>query len=62
MQRGIERQGEAQRGMWSGQSHIHMWWIKIRRVTLGVSDPGPKPDHPTKGSSDRKICPHIFWL
>ena len=44
------------------QSHIHVWWIKIRRYTLGVSDPSPSPDHTAQGSSAKKINPHNFWL
>ena len=46
----------------NGQSHIHVWWIKIRRDTLGARDPSPKPDHPAQGSSARKINPRNFWL
>ena len=41
-------------------SHIHMWWIKIRRNTLGVSDPSPKPDFTAQGSSTRKINSQNF--
>ena len=29
---------------------------------MGVSDPGPRPDHTAQGSSARKINPHKFWL
>ena len=39
---------------WNGQSHIHMWWIKIRRDTWGANDPSPRPDHATQGSSVRE--------
>ena len=28
-----------------------MWWIKIRRDTLGVSKPSPRPDHVAQDSS-----------
>ena len=48
--------------MWDGmerhedgnsQLHIQVWWIKIRKGTLGARDPSPIPDHPGKGSSTR---------
>ena len=48
--------------MWNKQSHIHMWWIKIRRDTLGLRDPSHRPDHLAQDSSDREISPHNFWL
>ena len=44
------------------QSHIHIWQIKIRRDTLGVSDSSPRPDHTIQSSSARKINPRNFWL
>ena len=38
MLRGVER--------WQNRwSHIHMWWIKIRRDTLEAKDPSPRSDH-----------------
>ena len=43
-------------------SHMHMWWIKIRRATSGMKDPSPRPDHTAQGSSTRKIKPHNLWL
>ena len=49
---------ERWQNMWS---HIHMWWIKIRRHTSGARDLSPKPDYPAaQGSSARKINPHNF--
>ena len=48
--------------LWNRQSHIHVWWRKIGKDTLGVSDPSPKPDHTTQCSSIRKINPHNLWL
>ena len=39
--------------------HSHVV-IKIRRDTLGVSDPSPRPDHTAQSSSARKINPHKF--
>ena len=55
---------DTQRGMdmWDRLSHTHVWWIKIRRDTLGVRDRSPTPDHPAQGSSAGKINPHNFWL
>ena len=47
---------------WNGQYYTHVWWIKIRRDTLGVRDPVLTPDHPVQGSSARKITPYNFWL
>ena len=47
---------------WNRWSHIHMWWIKIGRDTLGVSDPSPRPDGTAPSSSARKINLHNFWL
>ena len=47
--------------MQNGQSHIHLWRIKIRRDTSGARDPSPTQDHPAQGSSARKISPHNFW-
>ena len=47
---------------WNGQSHILVWWIKIRRDTSGVRDPSPRPDHTAQVSSIRKINPYNFWL
>ena len=44
------------------QSDIHVWWIKIRRDTLGAGDPSPRPDCAAQGSSAGKIKPHNFWL
>ena len=35
---------------------------KIRRETLGDSDPCPTPDCAAQGSSTRKMKPHNFWL
>ena len=52
---GVERQKNR-------QSHIHVWWIKIRRDTLGVRDPSPRPDHTAPGSSTRNVNTHNFWL
>ena len=53
---GVERQQ-------NGQSHIHMWWIKIKREISGARDPSPKQDNPAaQGSSARKINSHNFWL
>ena len=46
----------------NGWSHIHVWWIKIGRDTLGMRDPRPRPDDSAQGSSTRKINPHNFWL
>ena len=43
-----------------GQSHIHAWWIKIRRDTVEASD--PRPDCTAQGSSTRKINLCDFWL
>ena len=45
-----------------GLSHIHMWWIKIGRDAMGVSDPSPRPDHTAQGSSTGNVNPHNFWL
>ena len=42
--------------------HTHVWWIKIRRDTLGAKDPRPTSDHPAQVSSARKISPYNFWL
>ena len=56
MRRDTERQQQ------NGQSPIQVWWIKIRRVTLGVSDPSPRLDHTAQGSSARKIDSYNFWL
>ena len=47
---------------WNGWFHIHMWWMKIGRDTLGASDPSPRPDHTAHGSNAGKIKPHNFWL
>ena len=58
----IECGTESQWWQWNGQSHIHVWWIKIRRDTLGASNPSPRPDHTAQGSSARKITTHNFWL
>ena len=61
------RGGEGQRGLelphgmvrWQNRcSHIHMWWIKMRRVTSGGKDLSPNPDHTAQGSSARKKNPH----
>ena len=46
----------------NGQSHIHVWWIKIRWDTSGARDPSPIPDHPAQRSHARKISPYNFWL
>ena len=43
----------------NGQSHTHVWQIKIRSDTSGVRDPSPTPDHTAQSSSTRKISPHI---
>ena len=32
----------------------HVWWIKIRRDTLGVSNPSPSPNHRVQDSSTGK--------
>ena len=40
--------------MWNKQSHIHVWWIKIRR------NPSPRAEHPAQGSSNKKLSPHNF--
>ena len=48
--------------MWDGQSHIHVWWIEVRRDTSGARDPSPRPDYPAQDSNTRKISPHNFWL
>ena len=53
------RHGVAQRG---GRGRMGLWWVKIRRVTLGVSNPSPRADFIAQGSSVRKIKPHNFWL
>ena len=42
-----ERQGR-HRHRWS---HIHVWWIEIRRDILGLKDPSPRPDHTAQRSS-----------
>ena len=52
---GLERQQNR-------QSHIHMWWIKLRTDTSGARDPIPRHDHTAQGSRDRKMNPHNFWL
>ena len=51
---------ESSSSQWEERSHIHMWWIKIRKDTWGVSDPSPRPDHEAQGSSARKIKSHNF--
>ena len=47
---------------WTRWCHIHVWWIKLRRDTLGARDSSPSPDHTVQGSSARKISPHNFWI
>ena len=68
---GKRGEGEAERcgnAVWcreaerTGQYCIHVWWIKIGRGTLGVSDPCPKPDCTARGSSTGEINPHNFWI
>ena len=50
-------------GRWQNrQSHFHVWPIKTREDTWGVSDPSPRPDSRAGSSSDGKIKPHNFWL
>ena len=56
---GVAWTGSLQQNRWS---HIHMWWIKIRKDTLGASDPSPRPYCTAQGSRARKIKPHNFWL
>ena len=52
-----------QRGSWqNGQFHSHVWWIKIKRDTLEVSNLRPRPDHLGQVYSTRKIKLHNFWL
>ena len=46
----VVRHGQAVQ-QWNRWPHIHGWWIKIKRDTLGVSNPRPRPDHKTQGSS-----------
>ena len=55
---GVERQQQ----WFKGQSHIHVSWIKIRKDTLGASNPSLRSGHIIQGSSVRKIKPHNFWL
>ena len=45
-----------------GWSHIHVWWIRIGRNTIGVSDLSPRPYGTAQGSSTRKTNPYNFWL
>ena len=51
--------GEARRNGWF---HIHLWWIKIGRDSLGAMDPSPRPDHTAQDSSTGKINPQYLWL
>ena len=63
-QRGEEMQCVMER-QWEngpGWSHIHVWWIKIGRDTVQVSDPSPRPDCTAQGFSTRKINLHNFCL
>ena len=72
--RDIETEQEKMRGdgVWCGEAAAvveqlqgvpHSYrWIKIRRDTLGVSDPSYRPDSTAQGSSTRKINPHNFLL
>ena len=55
MQREVERSWQKK---WS---HIHVWWIKIGKDTLGVNDSSPRPDRTAQYSSARKINPYNFW-
>ena len=56
MQREVERSWQKK---WS---HIHVWWIKIGKDTLGVNDSSPRPDRTAQYSSARKINSHDFLL
>ena len=56
---------------WVGGAEMHRdaeWAVPPHMVDknweqyLRSEDPSPTPDHPAKGSSDRKISPHNFWL
>ena len=58
----MRRDGSSGCARADSQSHIHMWGIKVRRDTLGASDPSPRPDCTAEGSSARKMNPHNFWL
>ena len=54
MERGreVRRCDVAQRGSGgNGRPHIHVWWIKTGRDTLGMSIPSPRPDHAARDSS-----------
>ena len=42
-------------------SHIHVWWIKIRRDISGVRDSIPTLGPPRQGFRARKVSPHKFW-
>ena len=57
MQRCAEMRRNEETG--NGWSHTHMWWIKIRRGTLGARDPSPRPDHPARVPVTGS--PHNFW-
>ena len=62
-QKGKETQCGAERQKWhqNEPSYIHVWWIKIRRNTLEMSIPSPKPVC-SPGFQCQKINPHNFWL
>ena len=59
-----ERHGDTEwcREVAEWASHIHGWWIKIRRDTSGARDPSPRTDYPAQSSSTRTISPYNFWL
>ena len=60
--REVRRGSVVRQRLQNGLSHIFMWWIKIRRDTLGVSDPCSRPDYIAQGSSAGKIKLRNFWL
>ena len=53
-QRGKKTWHGAERWQWQQNgpswSHIYVWWIKIRRDTLGASFPGRRPELTAQGS------------